>query len=274
MKETVMLLKDAGVDNVIVLTSSKLESVLKMVVTDGVDLVLSVVSPASGELLQSMEELRTRNGAHLCFIAHGGNELGMVTIGHDEDDKVKQKPSSLFPVDDSREPDSELSTMVEQYEFNQTSQYSSRITSIPVEAAALFPELCTEIVRQKINCEVGLLWSSLFRNKVNPGKFYELDLWRVLPMGETISKVSMRGSYLEKLIREHQDILFATGIEIDNGVCSVNGRLLKPNALYSVAMNNYLASGGGGYVDKSSSLVTRVKNTPWVLRDLVKTYLL
>jgi len=272
MKDAVEILKAQNVKNICILAFSRTNNAVEMMKTEGVSVVICDETAFSGGLVSGVNELRTRNGGLLCLGQNENRELGRIDFTPSTKDSLARVRS--YSVNKTIKPDKELQKIVKHFEQEQRTNYSSEITTLSAEAAGLFPDLCAEVVRERAKTEASFLLYDLFRRGAKEGAFTELDFWRIMPAGDSISTLEVNGRLLEDLALNHRDTLYSSGVDTTGGVTTINGRRVKRNRIYKIAVNSYVARGVGGYIDRSSNLVSRIRHTGLLIQDVVKKYLM
>ncbi len=121
------------------------------------------------------------------------------------------------------------------------------------------------------------------RTSIAPGTVTYRDVLQVLPFGNTVVTIKIKGSDLLKAIEwgavAHPN---DTGARLNQwgltykvtpkGVKDIliNGKPIEPNKVYTIATNDYMASGGDNYFMLKN---TDQYNTNYVLADVVKEYI-
>lgn len=115
-------------------------------------------------------------------------------------------------------------------------------------------------------CSMGIQNSGGIRDSLPKGPVTFRDLIKINPFGNTISQVTLTGrelkTYLEKVLSlpaGHGSFAQTWGLcaTLKKGKLikiSVNGKTVADDSQYSVALNNFIATGGDGYPDISGHL--------------------
>ncbi len=150
----------------------------------------------------------------------------------------------------------------------------------------LIGHLITDAVAWKLKnlgVQAVLMNGGGIRASIAPGTITYRDILKVLPFGNTVVTIKLKGSDLLKAIEwgavSHPN---DTGARLNpwgltykvtpKGVENIllNGKPIDPNKIYTVATNDYMASGGDHY----SMLKNGDQyNTNYVLADVVKEYI-
>ncbi|SHH32154.1 bifunctional UDP-sugar hydrolase/5'-nucleotidase [Thermosipho atlanticus] len=144
--------------------------------------------------------------------------------------------------------------------------------------------LITDAMLWKTGAEIALQNGGGIRASIKPDKITIRDILTVLPFGNTVYVLKLKGSELLKVLEYAATIpegkgafLHVAGLtwKSEGGKVTevlVNGKPLDPNKIYLVATNNYMAGGGDGYSllkeNKSSGY-----DTGFVLADVVVEYI-
>ena len=84
---------------------------------------------------------------------------------------------------------------------------------------------------------------------IPPGPVTQYDVIRILPFGGTVQEVELKGSLLAQALDQGVQLagsggyLQTAGITGAPGAWQVAGQPIDPNAVYRVAINDYLAAG-------------------------------
>ncbi len=146
--------------------------------------------------------------------------------------------------------------------------------------------LVTDAVAWKlknVGVQAVLMNGGGLRTSIAPGTITYRDVLKVLPFGNTVVTIKLKGSDLLKAVEwgavSHPNDTGAmlnpwglTYIVTPKGVKDIliNGKPIDPNKIYTIATNDYMASGGDHY----SMLKNGDQyNTNYVLADVVKEYI-
>jgi 5'-nucleotidase/UDP-sugar diphosphatase len=117
-------------------------------------------------------------------------------------------------------------------------------------------DLVTKLMREKTGSEVSFINSGAVDNKPLGETISSSDLHSRIKYNNTIVKATITGSVLKSMIAFHKKqkasggkFLYFSGITEDN---KINGRDIKGNEKYTVALTDFLRSGGDGYNGFSS----------------------
>jgi 2',3'-cyclic-nucleotide 2'-phosphodiesterase (5'-nucleotidase family) len=122
---------------------------------------------------------------------------------------------------------------------------------------------------------VGGIRAPLRRGPITKG-----DIFDILPFQNTVVKMNLTGAQLKQLLGRR--VLAVSGMKVawdmtrpyPNRLVSVtltNGQPLQDTTRYTVATNDFVASGGDGLVELTQG--TSVEDTGILLRDAVAAYL-
>ena len=127
--------------------------------------------------------------------------------------------------------------------------------------------LLTDAIRWKVNADISLQNGGGIRSSLNKGKITIRDILTVLPFGNTLYVINLKGSIIKSILDFAAKIPAGKGAYLhtsgltwtsENGIPKnilIGGKKLDLNKMYKVVTNNYLASGGDGYkiLDKFKS---------------------
>ena len=119
--------------------------------------------------------------------------------------------------------------------------------------------LITDAIRWKVNADIAFQNGGGIRSSIKPGKITTRDILTVLPFGNTLYVLNLKGSVIKSILEFAAKIpagkgsyLHTSGLtwSSENGTPKnilVGGKKLNLDKIYKVVTNNYLASGGDGY---------------------------
>ncbi len=143
--------------------------------------------------------------------------------------------------------------------------------------------LVTDAIAWKFGTQIVMTNGGGYRAGIGPGTITYRDILTVLPFGNVVVTMKLKGSELLKAIQwgavYHPEDTGArlnpyglsytvNGTEVSNIL--VGGKPLDPNAYYTVATNDYMAAGGDNYTMLKNG--EDIVNTGYVLADVVKEY--
>ncbi|MDK2885443.1 MAG: 5-nucleotidase / UDP-sugar diphosphatase, partial [Thermosipho sp. (in: thermotogales)] len=144
--------------------------------------------------------------------------------------------------------------------------------------------LITDAMLWKTGADVALQNGGGIRASIQPGKITIRDILTVLPFGNTVYVMKLKGSELLKVLEYAASLEEGKGAWLHVGGLTwksvgakvtevmVNGEPLDPDKVYTVVTNNYMAGGGDGYTvlkeNKDSGY-----DTGFVLADVVVEYI-
>jgi len=143
--------------------------------------------------------------------------------------------------------------------------------------------LITDAMRQRVDADVALQNGGGIRSGIARGPISYRDILAVLPFGNTLVIMKLTGAQLLRALRhaarQHPGSggwLHVSGLkwEIRRGAPAnviVGGKPLDKKRLYTIAMNNFLAAGGDGYLVLQSG--KNNYDTGFVVADVVKDYI-
>lgn len=108
-----------------------------------------------------------------------------------------------------------------------------------------------ETLRKKMSTDIGLYNSGGIRVDILAGKVRKRDLWAMEPFGNGISKVTVHGKDLLRMLQyrlnQKGDFIQTAGLAVWskwNKIISVevNGKKLEPETAYTIATNSYVVA--------------------------------
>lgn len=143
------------------------------------------------------------------------------------------------------------------------------VASVRSNRNSEFGKLVTGMMVKKTRADVGLINGGSIRKSICPGKITLQSLEEALPYENKIYVVELKGEDLlaamEKSFSENYGSgaklqRFGLEIEVANGnhvIKSVGGKEFRKDAVYKIALNDFIAKGGDGYTvfyEKGQSL--------------------
>lgn len=144
--------------------------------------------------------------------------------------------------------------------------------------------LITDAMLWKTGADIAFQNGGGIRASIEPGKITIRNILTVLPFGNTVYVMKMKGSEIMKVLEYAANIpegkgafLHVAGLtfESKNGKVTkvmVNGKPLEMDKVYKVVTNNYMAGGGDGYSMLKEAKATGY-DTGFVLADVVVEYI-
>ena len=156
-----------------------------------------------------------------------------------------------------------------------TESLDGREATVRNRAGRLTDLIVAALAHEARDADVALLNAGAVRidDVVPPGPITEYDVIRILPFGGTVVKATLDGALLERVLDmgvNNQGLggfLHAWGARPENGAWLVQGRAIDPAARYTVALPDFLLSGGEtnlGFLTRANPQVRDVE----VLRDI------
>ncbi|OGP75357.1 MAG: hypothetical protein A2Y80_10595 [Deltaproteobacteria bacterium RBG_13_58_19] len=128
-----------------------------------------------------------------------------------------------------------------------------------------FGDLVTDIMRQRAGVEVALINGGTLRRSIPRGPIRKKDLYSALPFDNYVVALKLTGKQIQETLEHGVSAVeqkagrfpqvsgltftYNPALPVGSRVKEVfiGGQLLKPDQEYTVATNDYLAAGGGGY---------------------------
>ncbi len=132
---------------------------------------------------------------------------------------------------------------------------------------------CADVVREAGSAELGFQNTHGIRSDIGAGTVTYRAVYQAFPFENTLVTMELTGRQLERLMRDNlrhissgmqlsgMTVVYSTDErgDVSEMVIDVNGAPLKPDGVYRIATNNYLAYGGtGGLVFKEGRNITDV----------------
>ncbi len=119
--------------------------------------------------------------------------------------------------------------------------------------------LLTFLMADYAKADVAVINGGGIRESIREGDITMSDVFTVLPFSNVVVKMDLAGEDLRKVLQFSQDLepgsggklqTFGIAYSLKNGkviIDSIRGKSFDPASTYSVATNDFLASGGDGY---------------------------
>ncbi len=211
--------------------------------------------------------------------------LDLTVAGNRKDGyQVTKYRHQLIPVDPTLEPDPEMEALLEKFKGTYAVGLDERICQVKKNAARRYDGdwplgcLAADAARAATEADVAVLNSGSFRSDLRAGAMTKGTLREILPFEDEVETCLMPGGLLKSILDRSASrvgggaFLQVSGVVVEGKAgdltVTVNGEPLAPKREYKVAVNDFLAGGGDGYV-AFSKLKSRVK-TGLFLRDLLQ----
>ena len=147
-----------------------------------------------------------------------------------------------------------------------------------------FGDYITDVILKETEADVAIINSGSIQGNVNEGQFTNGDLFSILPFGNRIVTMDLKGSDILELLTisasRQRGILQVAGMEYsyrfknkkDYQLLSarINNSDIIPDKLYKVATNNFLAEGGDNYIPfVRGENIKIIKSQRDVIRDAI-----
>ncbi|MBI2252594.1 MAG: bifunctional metallophosphatase/5'-nucleotidase [Armatimonadetes bacterium] len=257
------LLKSKGVDLIIVLSHLGLEDDMRLAEnSSGIDLI---VGGHSHTVLNSPKKI---NQTYIVQAGSYGKYLGKVDLEiNSQDKKIIEIKGELIPLNKQNyNPQKDVSKIIEKYYTKIKEKMGeivgeTRINLIKENSLGDFPlaNLITNAMKEETGAQIAFQNTGGIRASLYKGKITWGDLYNVLPFGNSIVKMNLKGGQILKIIEialnnENQGMQFS-GINLiyDNKNkriirIKVGEEPLETQKSYTIAANNFLAEGGDGYL--------------------------
>ena len=109
----------------------------------------------------------------------------------------------------------------------------------------------TDALTMGSTADIGMINSGAIRidDKVT-GEISELDVIRIMPFGNKVYQITMKGSLLEKIITTNDErkgsggyLQFNKQLSIQNGKAFINGKAIEQELMYTIRTTEFLISG-------------------------------
>jgi 5'-nucleotidase len=164
-----------------------------------------------------------------------------------------------------------------------TGPLDGRESTVRNSAGRLTDLVAEAIAQEAKTADVALFNAGSIRidDVLPPGPITEYDIIRILPFGGRIVKAQLDGALLTRVLdtgENNQGIggfLHAWGARRENGAWMVQGKPIEPARRYTVAMTDFLLSGGEtnfGYLTRSNPQVHDVEELSDIRRAVIAEF--
>jgi 5'-nucleotidase/UDP-sugar diphosphatase len=240
----------------------------------------------------------SQNGPLIVQAGSWGLNLGRLdlTIQARKDQKTQKETFTvvhyrheLIPVSADLPEDPKMQALLDQYreEARKTHNLDEVIADAPEGISrsktgdSLMGQLTADAIREATNAEAALVNSGSFRSDIQPGPLTQKSLYELLPFEDGVEVLQVSGYYLRKIVErsaanQGQDaFLQISGLKVEKSGDTLNITVgeapINDRQKYLVAVNDYLADGGDGYL-MFRAFKSRRK-TDLVLRKVLGDYL-
>lgn len=145
-------------------------------------------------------------------------------------------------------------------------------------------KLIAFVMARSVGADVGLMNGGAIRASLSQGNITVGDVYTVLPFQDTVVKVTLRGKDLRRVLQRSLKLPSGSGgklhtygvtYTVDDAkvkILKARGQPFSPDKDYTIAINNFLATGGDGYVIFQQK-GREVQDSGLVTSDLLADYL-
>jgi len=278
--ETAKVLRSKGAMCVIALThmdEAKTLSFARQVV--GVDLVVAGGYGGLDQVQGVPNEIRLLNGVVVVTTPRYGIHLGRVdmTLRPNKDGQlhVLDVVTQQIPIDADMEEDVEIAELVAALKANYDLAAQKPLGRIRAKTIEAQGQLVAGIMRGHIHSEVGIINRGSLRKISSDVPLKRGDVDELIRFDDRLVKMLLTGKQLKAIVARSQrssrdaSRLMVVGFHSKDG--TVNRRPIRDDEVYRVAVTEFLAEGGDGYVEFKSG--TQVVHTGIALRGLMASML-
>lgn len=259
------LLQEKGVDYIIVLSSLGLDERSEYTNTalatevEGIDLVLS--SNQDNETPETEEVNHT-------WIVYPGSKLdsvGKISLQFDQNHQVKETTFEDVPLlKNQYGEDEQIATQATKL-LSQVRSHMNRSVATAAEpiatslkAQSALGTLLSQCLHKWAKLDGAILNAASIRSSLPQGTLTEFDVYKTYPYGDNITFVTMKGAALTKALQASMNsednfpqiagftVMYADtpGGKRVTRVTLDNGRIVRPNDTYRVAVTDHILAGG------------------------------
>jgi 5'-nucleotidase/UDP-sugar diphosphatase len=190
-----------------------------------------------------------------------------------EGDEVELVADTVYPITGEVPDDPEVARMVASYTRRLDRELRKTVGQLatPLNAErdeirrsqTNFGILLATLMREATGAEIGVMNAGGIRSSIDAGPVTLGEIVQALPFANRVTTVELPGSAVERMHDRSASLgrrgdsggyLQLSGVhapagaeEGDGGLVEVGGRPLEPNALFTVALPDFLYNGGDGY---------------------------
>ncbi len=291
-REMTALLKEKGVDYIIVLSSlgaAQKNSVSETTLAEeipGIDLILS-----SNKDRENAETDRLNK----TFIVYPGSKLDSVGHIRLSFDKNKQLRDVLFEdvalLKDSFGADAEIASHAAELRAATRKKMNARVAELPraigtsLSQESALGDLLAQCLYKWSRLDGAILNSDSIRSALPEGRLSEYDLYKAYPYGDNITFITIKGEAflraMEASLNAKDNFPQIAGFSVayavtPNGkkirrITLDNGRVIRPQETYRFAVTDHVLAGGFGHDEFIDSL--EFKNTFVEARQIMRSCL-
>ena len=287
-KDSVKQLKADGCDFIIALSHLGYQDDMELIAQVGeINLVIgSEVALPIEKTISVMSPIDGEKGTTLVYCPWFGGYIGRVDVKLEKRTDggyvVKGMQSRKYRLDEKTYPDEvvmsalpDLATKLQRLVTDYQNAHRGVLGWVAENEKFSSLELIPLVLRKQTKTEVVLLNRGSLQAEVFSGEIGRMQVAEAVRYSNRIVLLELTGAQLrEALAHSNRQVresrkLILLGLDANGSV--VNGRPINPNEYYSVATNDFLASGGDGYDMIASG--RKKKDTGRVIRQVVIDYI-
>jgi 5'-nucleotidase len=288
-KDAVKELKSEGCDLIIALSHLGYQGDMELIAQVGeIHLVLgSEVELPMEKTISAMSPIDDELGTTLVYCPWFGTYLGRVDVHLKESPNggyiVKNMDVRKYKLDEETYPEealsdsvSDIKSILDKLVADYKKAYNGSLGRVAENEEINSLELVPLIIREQTGAEIVLLNRGSLKEEIFKGDIQQFQITESVRYSNQIVLLELTGAQLkealkhsEKQVSENRKLLF---LGLDASDASVNGRPINLSEYYTVATNDFLASGGDGYTMLASA--RKRKDTGAMMREAVVDYIL
>ena len=287
------LLREKQVDYIILLSSlglpqtEEINDIVLAQEVEGIDLIL--------QANLDREQFETEK-INQTYVVYPGSRLDSVAHIRVSFDKNKQildtKLEDILLAKDQYGADNELAVRAARIRKETADKMSKKITSAAQEIPSYLDResplgaLLAQCLQKWAKLDGAILNAASIRNGLPQGDVMEYDVYKMYPYGDNITFLTLKGHVLQRALQSSMNTednfpqvsgLFVRYRAMSAGksvqqVRFNNGRILKPNETYRIAVTDHILAGGFGHDEFINAL--EFKNTFVDARQIMRACLL
>lgn len=234
----------------------------------------------------------TVNGVPVLIPYYNGRAVGITKLTYDTSSarvvKVEQEVATTFA--DQVKPDATAAAIVDKYNKDLGPKMAEVLGNAPAEILRNYDQesalgnMVADIMREAAGAQIAFTNAGGLRTDIPAGPITLGKIWEVMPFDNTIVTMELTGAQvLEILKNKSKGMVQSSGLKFKYDpaapgdaravleVALSDGKPLDPNRVYTVATNNFMATGGDNFTAFTGG--KKVYDTNILIRDAMVNWL-